>query len=186
MLRLERSVEEAHLFMDINPCSVCGESEFNCQSAVVMAEGALASRYRGECAGCGLRREFVFRLPDQVPLPSTTIRFGGPEPSELLDAGEWLWAARNFADVGPLNDIQMLTDQERAQAQADLEAAVAALDEVLKFLPGEADEVPVSAFWSERGHLVLTEDPGQFERDRLFARRDRYRAMLTGLGGEAA
>ena len=37
----------------------------------------------------------MFRLPDRplIPPPGSVAMFGGGEPSELLDAGEWLWLA---------------------------------------------------------------------------------------------
>ncbi|MEJ3747597.1 hypothetical protein WEI85_30445 [Actinomycetes bacterium KLBMP 9797] len=192
--------------MAMHPCDVCDESEFDCQSAVVMAEGDLASRYTGECAGCGTGREFLFRLPETVTLPGHELRFGGPEPSELLDAGEWLWAATNFAatpvhPAGPPADLaadaaggfadaaggfadaepSTLSAEELAEARADLAGAVAAVDEVLKFLPDGADEPPESAFWSARGRQLRASQPDAFRRDRLEARRAAYRAALATL-----
>lgn len=189
-LLLERSVEEAHLYMAMHPCEVCGESDFECQSAVVMAEGDLASRYQGPCDGCGTAREFVFRLPEAVSLPGNRMRFGGPEPSELLDAGEWLWVAGNFAAVEPLGDLaaedlaaEELTGEELAAARADLAGAVAAVDEVLKFLPDGAEEPPDEAFWSERGKRVRAESPADLRREHLEARRAKYEEALTVLTG---
>jgi hypothetical protein len=180
-LLLERSVEEAHLYMAMHPCDVCGESDFECRSAVVMAEGDLASRYEGECDGCGTSRQFVFRLPETVSLPGQRMRFGGPEPSELLDAGEWLWVAGNFAAVEPLGDLADLAGEELAVARADLAGAAAAVDEVLKFLPEGADEPPDEAFWSDRGRRVREEHPAEFGRARLEARRAKYEEALATL-----
>lgn len=180
-LLLERSVEEAHLYMAMHPCDVCGESDFECRSAVVMAEGDLASRYEGECDGCGTAREFVFRLPETVSLPGQRLRFGGPEPSELLDAGEWLWVAGNFAAVEPLGDLAELTGEGLAVVRADLAGAVAAVDEVLKFLPAGAEEPPDEAFWSERGQRVRAEQPAELRRERLEARRAKYEEALAVL-----
>ncbi|MCW6010086.1 hypothetical protein K1W54_36905 [Micromonospora sp. CPCC 205371] len=182
-LRLERSVEEAHLYMAMHPCQVCGESEFECRSAVVMAGGDLASRYEGACAGCGAAREFEFRLPDAVSLPARRLAFGGPEPSELLDAGEWLWVAGNFAAIEPLGDLAELTGEALAAARADLAGAIAAVDEVLKFLPAAAEEPPDEAFWSERGKRVRAERPAELRRERLAARRAKYEEALAVLTG---
>ncbi|MEE6258880.1 hypothetical protein [Plantactinospora sonchi] len=179
-LRLERSVEEAHLYMAMRPCDVCGEAEFECRSAVIMAEGDLASRYDGPCAGCGTKREFVFRLPDTVPPPTAELRFGGPEPSELLDAGEWLWAAANFAHE-PIGDLGELA----AEREADLAGAAVAIDEVLKFVPDGAVGPPDAAFWTDRGRQMRAEYPDDFRRDRLEARRNQYRRVLAvnSMGG---
>lgn len=180
-LRLERSVEEAYLYMELRPCGVCGERECDYRSAVVVAEGDLASQYQGTCPGCGTEREFVFRLPPEVSLPGPELQFGGPEPSELLDAGEWLWVAGNFAAVGSLDDPAALTGEKLAEVRADLTAAAAAVDEVLKFLPADAAEPPDGAFWSELGRRVRQRDRAAFHRDRLVADRDRYRAALAAL-----
>ncbi|MFE9647164.1 hypothetical protein ACFYO0_24235 [Streptomyces sp. NPDC006365] len=180
-LRLERSVEEAHLYMAMHPCEVCGESDFDCQSSVVMAEGDLASQYEGSCFGCDSRRSFVFRLPAEVSLPSRVLQFGGPEPSELIDAGEWLWVSRNFAAVGLVDDPAALSVAELNEARADFEGAAAAVDEVLKFLPDGVDKVPDRAFWTDRGLRMRAQDPTAFRRDQLVALRDAYRATLAAL-----
>src|SRR5262249_52152813 len=82
-----RSSHEAHLYMDLPACE-CGETRFPRASAVVtLPGGELASRYTGACAGCGRPREFVFRLAEDAA-PGDGIRYGGDQPSELIDAGE--------------------------------------------------------------------------------------------------
>jgi hypothetical protein len=83
-----RTSLEAHLYMDLRPCG-CGVGRFGRASSVVeLPDGQLASRYAGDCAGCGSSREFVFRLPAEIlSLAVGEIRFGGTEPSELLDSG---------------------------------------------------------------------------------------------------
>jgi hypothetical protein len=124
---LARSNLEAHLFMDLRPCG-CGEARFDRASAVVeLPGGGLGSRYAGACARCGTAREFVFTLPPQAgPTAAEDVRYGGAEPSELLDPGEWLWTADAYAKAAP-------ADPHR------LAAAAAAVDEVLKFVPPGGD-----------------------------------------------
>jgi hypothetical protein len=164
---LARTAAEAHLFMDLRPCR-CGESAFDRRSAVVEVEGDLATHYSGACARCGAAREFLFRLPEEIPPPvaGAVRRFGGDAPSELLDAGEWLAVADDHA------------------GRDDAATAAAAMDEVLKFLPVGADTVPDAALWSDRGRAVHAAEPGRFRRARLEAVRDTYRALAGDGDGE--
>jgi hypothetical protein len=53
-----------------------------------------------------------------------------------------------------------------------LSSAVAATDEVLKFLPEGAPAVPETAFWSQAGRLVYESSPDRFTREGLVAGRD--------------
>ncbi len=175
--------------MDLRPCA-CGEARFDRQSAVVALEdGDLASRYSGPCPACGRAREFTFRLPAEPTLaagalrpaaaPSGGFHYGAAEPSQLLDPGEWLWAADAYARSVPAGRATVEAGQ---RAQATLLRAVAALDEVLKFVPPGAETVPASAFTSERGRDLRRRDPGRFRRDRLAAVRDAYTGMLPPVG----
>jgi len=90
---------------------------------VVFAEGELCSRHSGYCTQCGAERSYTFRLPDEPRLSlERDVVFGGSEPSELLDAGEWLLVA-DLAASRPDGDDE------------DVALAAAAIDEVLKFVP---------------------------------------------------
>ncbi|GGM60681.1 hypothetical protein GCM10011608_52230 [Micromonospora sonchi] len=176
---LSRTNAEAHLYMDLHPCS-CGESRFPRQSAVVaLDDGDLASRYTGTCAGCGRERAFVFRLPPVIDAAGTGFRYGGDEPSQLLDPGEWLLVADAYAGQVPAS----ATSGEAAQrARTALTRAVAALDEVGKFIPAGGSAVPPDIFGSDRGRQLHQREPGRFRRDRLTAVRDAYAGMLSQLG----
>jgi hypothetical protein len=180
-LRLARTSAEAHLYMELNPCEACGESSFDATSSVVEAEGGLASRYTGTCPSCGGPREFTFRLPGQILVPSDEDpQFGDDLPSELLDAGQWLWLADVLASDTPADPTGLAADQRR-QARIDLLAAASALAEVLKFIPAGADSVPWEALWSSRGRDVYAAEPGRFRRLRLEAVRDTYRGIAARL-----
>ena len=125
MLKLARTNAEAHLYMDLHPCA-CGERRFARQSAVVTLEGDLASRYTGACARCGAERRFEFRLPQEIlQPPAEGVRFGGPEPSELLDPGEWLSVADDHARAVPVG-APLDGDALRA-ARGSLATAIAAI-----------------------------------------------------------
>ncbi|WFE25977.1 hypothetical protein O7623_21800 [Solwaraspora sp. WMMD791] len=193
VLPAARSSAEARLYLDLHPCD-CGEARFTPQVEVVaLADGDLATRYQGNCAGCGTAREFLFRLPAEPlrPAAGAAFAYGGPEPSRLIDPGEWLAVADQYADLVPADfaaaDAAVVdsvdpdaADPLRRRAAAALSRAVAALDEVLKFIPADADEVPPDTVTSEVGQRMRRREPGRFRRDRLTALRDTYTALLPG------
>lgn len=153
---LARTVAEAHLYMDFKPCEACGERGFSGRGGMVLVDGELCSRYAGGCRRCRLPREFTFRVPREVRLDLTLgqeVTFGGTEPSELLDPGQWLLVADLTA--------------RGAQDDSDLMAAAAAVDEVLKFIPAGAESVPQEMIRSQDGLQMYASDPGRFDRRRL-------------------
>jgi hypothetical protein len=181
-LRLARTNEEAHLYMDLHPCK-CGEIEFPRSSSVVeTADGDLASHYAGTCPQDGTRREFTFRLPQAIASPpgDGSVSYGGAEPSELIDPGEWLSIADAYARNVP-SDTASLAADGLVQARSMLTRAVAAIDEVLKFIPAGDDRVPKRAFVSDRGRAAYTKEPGRFRRPRLDAVRSTYASIAAQL-----
>ncbi len=168
---LARTNEEAHLYMELHPCE-CGEADFDAVSSVARVAGVWISRYSGRCVECGRERVFEFRQPEEIALPGEGAWAPDPQPSELLDAGEWLFVADTYGSTGP---------DPGPRVRTDLLAAAAALDEVLKFLPEGADEVPESAFWSARGRAVRDAEPERFRRIRLEAAWGVYHAAVTTL-----
>ncbi|MFC4584706.1 hypothetical protein [Sphaerisporangium corydalis] len=161
-----RTRDEAHLYLDLHPCEECGSVDTTWENGLVDAEGALAARYSGTCAGCGTRRVHLFGLPEREVVSARFPTFGGPEPSQLLDAGEWLWVADLTAGNVPAGDPDA--------ARQALAIAVAAVEEVVKFIPPGADTVPGTAFWTDRGRLTRDTEPGRFQVERLLIVRDTY------------
>ncbi|MFC6083136.1 hypothetical protein [Sphaerisporangium aureirubrum] len=169
VLPVARTRDEAHLYLDLHPCAACGSVEVSWEDALVNAGGVAATRYSGVCPGCGAARRYEFGLPErEVVAPGFPV-FGGAEPSRLLDAGEWLWVADLTAGNVPSGD--------RGAARQALVVAVAAVEEVVKFVPPGADRVPDEAFWSDRGRRVRAAEPGRFQVDRLLVVRDTYRDL---------
>ena len=177
-LQTARTNAEAHLYMELNPCDNCGESEFHPQSTVIVAEGDLASRYAGPCPRCGAPREFVFRIPEDVifPDPEEPV-FGDDQPSVLIDAGEWLWVADLIARSVPAEPEDGMTGEERHRILVDLRTAAAAVGEAAKFIPPGSDTVPANGIWSARGKAVHHDEPGRFRRIRLDAVQRTYRQV---------
>jgi hypothetical protein len=167
--------------MDLHPCPACGSVDVSWESTLV--DGG-SRRYAGACGGCGAAREFVFGEPDpSVFIPDfEPVVFGGQDPSVLIDAGEWMWVGDLSAQVatGVVVDPYGATVPDQ-QARESLAVAVAAMNEILKFLPDGAAEVPESAFWSDRGREVRAAAPGRFQRRRLHIVRDSYRDRLDGV-----
>lgn len=164
-----RTRDEAHLYLDLHPCA-CGSADTTWDNGLVSVAGELVNRYSGTCGSCGAPREYLFGLPERPVLPDGWPTFGGDEPSELLDAGEWLWVADLTAGDVPVDD--------RAEAERTLRVAAAAVAEVIKFVPPGAEEVPDDGFWSERGLQVRAAEPGRFRLDRLLVVRDTYRDLV--------
>ncbi|UBU18566.1 hypothetical protein [Nonomuraea gerenzanensis] len=165
-----RTRDEAHLYLDLHPCA-CGSVDTTWDSGLVSAEGGLASRYAGTCESCGRQREYLFGVPERPIMPAGYPTFGGAEPSQLLDAGEWLWVADLTAGNVPVDD--------GAEAHRTLSVATAAVEEVVKFIPPGADEVPDDGFWSQRGRELRAAEPGRFQLERLLIVRDTYRDLAA-------
>ncbi|SEF89861.1 hypothetical protein SAMN05444920_101963 [Nonomuraea solani] len=163
-----RTRDEAHLYLDLHPCA-CGSVDTTWDSGLVSVEGELSNRYSGSCGACGRPREYLFGLPGKPVMPAGYPTFGGAESSQLLDAGEWMWVADLTAGNVPVDD--------EAEARRTLAVAAAAVEEVVKFIPPGADEVPDDGFWSERGQQVRAAEPGRFRLDRLLIVRDTYRDL---------
>ncbi|MFI9506339.1 hypothetical protein [Nocardia sp. NPDC052566] len=178
-LPLARTNAEAHLFLDLQPCPNCGETRCRFKSSVVYVDDVLASRYTGTCARCGTERVYEFRLPDEIPPPAASVRFGADEPSQLIDPGVWLWYSEVAAKQVPM-DHAGLDEQARRTARHALATALAALEEVLKFIPPGAESVPPEAFTSLDGRAVYESEPGRFSRLRLTAVRDYYAERSGG------
>lgn len=158
-----RSNDEAHLFMDHQPCA-CGAIDFDRRSTVVDRDGILCSRYAGACARCGAARDFTFELPEAIFPVGARLAYGGDDPSRLFDPGEWLAIADDHARRQPATPH-------------DLAIARAAIEEVLKFVPAGDELIPDLAFRSARGRAVRDAEPGRFRRVRLEAVRDAYRTL---------
>ncbi|GAB4583191.1 hypothetical protein [Nocardia sp. IFM 10818] len=179
VLPLARTNAEARLYISLQPCPTCGEPKCAFRSSVVNIEGVLASRYTGQCPRCGSEREYRFRIPDEVlPPPAGSVRYGEDNPSELLDPGLWLWYSDAVARAIPADPTGLDDAAVRTNRHA-LATAVAAVEEVLKFLPPATERIPLSAFTSADGLAMYEREPGRFTRTRLTTLRDHYAAQLA-------
>jgi hypothetical protein len=186
---LARTPKEAFLYIDLHPC-VCGESRFEPAESLLIQLGStgLGRRYKGPCPRCGASREFVFRLPDWPVEPKPgPLSYGDDEPSQLIDAGEWLLLAHSLA-----KSISIVRGRPLYRAEREvIEESVACLDEVLKFIPASGqppeaaqwEQPPDAAFWTERGRAYRdAQPPGTFRRGRLQAYRGGVASCLDPQG----
>jgi len=180
VLPVARTRDEAHLYLDLHPCERCGGVDVAWDSAPVV-DGTPARRYAGVCGECGASREFVFAEPERSlePGPDVAVLFGGSEPSRLLDPGEWMLVADLCAQAAAVPEGA----EPDAEARYSLAVAVAAVEEIIKFLPPGGDAVPEPAFSSARGRTVYHQERGRFHRRRLYLVRNSYRDSLTEMGG---
>ncbi|WP_328999352.1 hypothetical protein OHA18_33525 [Kribbella sp. NBC_00709] len=168
-----RTRDEAQLYLELHPCPDCGSVDAPWEQALVEIDGELVSSYAASCPGCDAEREYLFGLPARETPVHGWPTFGGPEPSELLDAGQWLDVADSAAAEVPADP---------AEAGKVLAVAQAAVDEVIKFVPAGADDVPEDEFWTPEGRAVRDAEPGRFRLERLLMARDTYDALGRDLG----
>ncbi|MFC7480528.1 hypothetical protein ACFQX7_11395 [Luedemannella flava] len=157
------------------PCS-CDETSLPVRHTLRTSGDDLLAVYQGECPRCGLPRQFAFVLDPATPPPPPA--FGGAAPSRIVCPGQFAIAADNAARATPLSPAG-LTPTQREYGHDALAYAVAAQEEVLKFVPEGADAVPESAFTSPEGARLYAGDPGRFRRARLVAVADAYRSALA-------
>lgn len=177
-----RSVAEEHLYMDLHPCA-CGEADWRQLKGVQRyVADELVKVFEGPCPRCGAARQFLFIVPE-VPF-FAAVGYGGPEPSAILDAGQFLTESDRWVRSVPASTAG-LDEAARKQALARMAWGVAAMEEVIKFIPPGADAMPEAALLSSESVRHVRELPGQFRRLRLEARLQAYREILGKLQASA-
>jgi len=173
-----RTSEEADLYVDLE-CEAAGEIPVARKRRKGERRRETFVVYEVRCQS-GKLLEFEFR-EDGLPAPKPGLRrkveFGGSEPSLLIDAGEWMKVADRHAARAP-RSLAGLPERARRDATSDLSMALAALDEVMKFLPAGADRIPSTALFSTRGKTYFNKDVRRFQRDSLKAQKDELQARL--------
>jgi len=138
-------------------------------------------RFAGPVAGRRHVAEVVIPIESDRASDGDFLSYG-PGRSRLVDAGQW--HLMELANVGLAQaGLQRLAgrapdDDTYRAVYGAWDAARACVDEVAKFLPPDADEVPDEAFWTEQGRRVRAEQPAAFHRIRLTAARAAYRRQL--------
>ena len=115
-------------------------------------------------------------LPDEMLPPMGGVVYGGAEPSTIIDPGQFLSVADDSAKSAPMS-VADLDDADKARAKRKMAVAIAAVEEVIKFIPLGEDRVPPSAFFSDAGRQVYDAEPGRFRKPRLEAVLGAYREV---------
>nr|MDT0659345.1 hypothetical protein [Micromonospora sp. DSM 115978] len=176
LLPMARSRDEAELYLSLHPCERCQTADVDWQVTTGHDGARRLCRYQGACRRCQAPREFVFPVPERLatPGPDDVVFFGGPEPSTLFDAGEW----RLISDTGIHEGGAPPSHGPEAERRHAFTLGVAALAEVLKFIPDGADAVPESAFWTPHGRAAYDQHPDRFTREYVQRWLDRFRDEL--------
>jgi len=169
------------VYVLMRDCRACGSRNRDVTDEFEARDGAAVTEYTSFCRDCTNIDRYVFRLPGTDPQAAATgVAFGDDEPSTIVDAGEWLVFADRTATGGPV-DPDGLTGQQRADAALAMQAAAAAVREVVKFIrPGE-QRVSVSALWTERGRAEYARDPWRMSHERMAAVEAAYREAAERL-----
>jgi hypothetical protein len=180
---MARTSEEAHLYIALHPCD-CGRTAYDPHSLnfeprhwLEERDGELVAVYEGECRGCGTTRRFEFVLDRNMPGPSPSF---GAGQSQIIDAGEFLWAAAEQVGWIPV-DLALLPADRWSLAIQDTRLGLAMVEEAVKFLPPGSDELPEWTVVAERGRSLRRAWPDRFSREGLLGQVESYRSTLRDL-----
>jgi hypothetical protein len=174
-----RTYNEAILYIRLRPCG-CAEMEAPWRDVPVMVAGQPARYFTATCANCGRPREFTIAMPDGATRTADVVFGAGEEPSHVIDPGEWM----GICDLYGQRAEELLSDEEFGSSEElnvvyyALSARVAAVDEILKFLPTNADIVPEWLFRGITGRAIYEASPQRFAREALLAQRAALQANL--------
>ncbi|MGW2614720.1 hypothetical protein [Streptomyces sp. NPDC001500] len=172
-----RSSFEAHLYMDLHPCE-CGSGDFERGHRLEQHGDDIVAVYEGACRQCGTVRRFVFRMTDEIPPPPPA--FGGPQPSQIIDPGEFADVAFRISESAGVRLLNT-PEAEQHKLRDAVAYAVAAFEEIPKFIPPGEDAVPADAFTSETGRARYRREPRKFQRDVLARNIRDARAVLADI-----
>lgn len=173
-----RSAEEADLYVDLE-CEAMNEVVKSRKRRKGERRRQTFWIYEARCES-GKLVEFEFEeggLPSPKPGLRRVVEFGGAQPSLLIDAGEWMKLSDRWAQAAP-RSLAGLSERARRSAIADIQRALAALDEVMKFIPRGGDQVSSASLLSERGKAYFNKDVRRFTRSALETRRAELEARL--------
>lgn len=181
-----RSHNEAMMFVLLRDCRGCGGGNRELTDELQVDETGTETfaEYTAFCRDCGNIDVYRLRLPAGDPQAGERgVVFGGPEPSGIIDAGEWIALAHRTAAGSPAEPAG-LADQDRADAALAMQTAAAAVREAVKFIGPGRERLPRSAMWTEAGRAEFDRDPWRFSRPRLAIVEQAYREAAERLAGD--
>src|SRR5262245_787977 len=154
---IARSSAECHLYIELRACE-CGEGRSPWKHRLESRADAQIAVYEGRCDRCSAPWTFEFALDAEA---CAIGKFGGTKPSQIVDAGQFL-AVADAAARAVSADVSALDERQRARAL--MLRAVAAIEEVFKFIPLGADRVVADSLFSVRGKEMYLAEPGRFRK----------------------
>jgi hypothetical protein len=182
-VRAARSHNEAMMFVLLRDCGACHSTNRDVTDDLDIRDGEAYAEYTAFCRECRNIDVYTFRLPDTDPQAGESgVVFGGAQPSGIIDPGEWLAFAHTTSVNGPV-EPDGLAEPDRQEAALAMEAAAAAVREVVKFIEPGQERLPRSALWSDKGRAEFDRDPWRFSRSRLAVIDKAYRESAGRLAG---
>lgn len=179
-----RSVAEAEVAATFHPCACGGVTDgWELITYDRQENGERFIELRADCPGCGRVR--VHRFDIFPELDRLYLHYALPTdgPSALVDPMTWLALAQDYSarvesgseELPPSGPESV----ERPRWVNMLTYAVTALDEVLRFIPPGADEVPAEAFRATTSRAFRDAAPSRFTRDHLENERAEHARRLA-------
>jgi len=168
---------EAYLYLKVTPCPACAQGPWELQverpatvEGSARSPGGQVRSLRAKCLHCGAQQEFIFHCanpdPEDPPRPALERINPGPEPSEIIDLGQWLSLFHLLVD-------QAHRSPDAAESRRVAFQAAQCLDEALKFYTEDDELPPRAAFRTEASRRAFAEHPEKFARQRLRDMRSR-------------
>lgn len=139
-----RSTNELDAYARRHPC-LCGEASIEGFDYVcgALADGRTMALYRGTCPSCGRNRR-IFSWFLRYPDPYWDFHLAGmPEPSQIIGPHEFL---ADILPADPMADPATVPIAEYTKLFPTNGSALRAVNELAKFLPDGADEIPDDAY----------------------------------------
>lgn len=138
-----RSIHEMHFAASLEPCPTCG-ARIDPQQLSLAGDGD-AWALSGDCPRCRTPRGFSFRTHgDPLTAPSARDEVGGPKPSEIIKPSRWLAEIDRLLIIVRPDPTQLGIAPWQANRD-DNKRLLICLNELLKFIPDGAAEIPLDA-----------------------------------------
>jgi hypothetical protein len=167
------SAAEAHLYLMVTPCKLCGAGRTRCSgSRSSDGEAGPLLTLNTACESCSFESDFVFSLPSGLLAEASAHGSGAarinptPHPSQIIDVAQWLTLFRVVTEAAA-------AQTDKAESRRLGYEAAQCIEEALKFYEATNDLPPESAFVTERSRRQLADHPELFARSRLIGLRAR-------------
>lgn len=167
-----RSLVEAHVYLDLASSGAGGGG--------AAERAVLAEEEEGWVVRLDGTEVFVpYAAEAEARETDTTF---GTGVSELIDPGQWMLLAATYARRALEAAMRYAADPSSGvrydEVVADWRFAADAVEEALKWLPDDADELPPESFQSEMGRAAFEREPERFTRATMDDDLAYYRAAL--------